>query len=263
MMMLEPCPWVVCGQETPFVIEVEHLCKSYGAIQAVRDLSFSVGQGSVTGFLGPNGAGKSTTMRILTGFFPASSGIARIAGFEVHKNPLEVKRRVGYLPERVPLYEEMTINGFLHYIAEIKNIPRSRRSVEIGRVLEQCGLADMGKRLISNVSKGYRQRVGLAQAILGNPPVLILDEPTVGLDPSQIIEIRELIRSLGKEHTILLSTHILPEVAMVCDQVIIINHGQIATQDSMANLVSAQDGSPGKTLEDIFITAVSREREAV
>lgn len=239
------------------MIEVERLHKSYGAIQAVRDLSFTVGQGSVTGFLGPNGAGKSTTMRILTGFFPATSGAARIDGFEVHQNPLEVKRRIGYLPERVPLYEEMTITSFLYYIAEIKNIARNSRKSEIDRVLEQCGLAHMGKRLIANISKGYRQRVGLAQAILGNPTVLILDEPTVGLDPAQIIEIRELIRKLGENHTILISTHILPEVAMVCDNVIIINQGQIVAQESMATL----EGS-ARTLEELFMAAVSQEREA-
>lgn len=239
------------------MIQVNGLTKHYGAIEALRDLSFEVGQGEIIGFLGPNGAGKSTTMRILTGFAPATRGTARIAGFEVHEHPIEVKRRVGYLPERVPLYEEMTVHGFLGYVAEVKGVARSGRKAEVGRVMERCGLKDMGRRLIRNVSKGYRQRVGLAQALVGNPPVLILDEPTVGLDPRQIVDIRQMIKELGREHTVLLSTHILPEVAMVCERVIIINNGRIVTQDRLENLTGH---GARRSLEDAFMEAISSER---
>jgi gliding motility-associated transport system ATP-binding protein len=218
------------------VIEVEGLTKCFGPIAAVQDLSFRVEPGEIIGFLGPNGAGKTTTMRVLTGFFPPTSGKARIADLDVSEKPLEVKRRVGYLPESVPLYREMLVSRFLDYVATVKRIPRKQRRSEVGKVVEQCGLGGMSKRTIGNLSKGYRQRVGLAQALLGSPPVLILDEPTVGLDPKQIIEIRELIKGLAPEHTVLLSTHILPEVAMICERVIIINNGRIVAQDSMTNL---------------------------
>ncbi len=239
------------------MIHVAGLTKFYGPIAALSDASFDVGQGEIIGFLGPNGAGKSTAMRILTGFASATRGTARVAGFEVHSNPLEVKRRVGYLPERVPLYEEMTVKGFLRYVTEVKGVPRMGRTAEVGRVMERCGLGEIGGRLIRNVSKGFRQRVGLAQALVGNPPVLILDEPTVGLDPRQIVDIRQMIKDLGKEHTVLLSTHILPEVAVVCERVIIINQGRIVTQDRLENLAG-----PGasRTLEDAFIQAISAER---
>ena len=241
------------------MINVEGLTKYYGPIAALRDVSFRVAKGEITGLLGPNGAGKSTAMRVLTGFSPATTGSARIDGFEVHAEPLEVKRRVGYLPERVPLYEEMVVTAFLRYVAEVKNIARPGRKAEVERVLERCGLESMAKRLIGNLSKGYRQRVGLAQALLGSPPVLILDEPTVGLDPRQIVEIRQVIKDLGSDHTVLLSTHILPEVAMVCENVIIINRGRVVAQDSMANLTGK--GAGGGTLEDVFIEAISREAE--
>ena len=219
------------------MIEVQGLTKLYGPIAAIKSVSFEVGRGEITGFLGPNGAGKSTTMRILTGFSPATSGTARIDGHEVHADPLAVKRRVGYLPERVPLYEEMVVSSFLKYVAEVKGIVGSQgRAREADRVMERCGLAHMAKRLVGNLSKGYRQRVGLAQALVASPPVLVLDEPTVGLDPQQIIEVRQMIKDLGEEHTILISTHILPEVSMVCDRVIIIDRGQIVAEDSVANL---------------------------
>jgi len=224
------------------MIEVQNLTKSYGPIAAVQDVSFHVAQGEIVGFLGPNAAGKSTTMRVLAGYMPATSGTARIAGFDVATAPIEVKRRVGYLPENVPLYPEMTVRGFLRYAANVKAVARDRIGAEIDRVLEHCGLNDMGRRTIRNLSKGYRQRVGLAQALLNSPPVLILDEPTVGLDPRQIIEIRNMIVSLAAQHTILLSSHILPEVAMVCGRVLIIHQGRLVAEESMASLAGAGAG---------------------
>lgn len=223
------------------MIEARNLYKSYGPVNAIEDVSFTIQEGEITGFLGPNGAGKSTTMRILTAFSPATRGTATIAGHEVHESPLEVRRRIGYLPERVPLYEEMVVQAFLGFIAEVKGVARGERKREIGRVIERCGLQGMEHRLIRNLSKGYRQRVGLAAALVGNPPVLILDEPTVGLDPKQIVDIRQVIKDLAKEHTVLLSTHILPEVSMVCERVIIINRGHIVAEDRMERL-AAQAG---------------------
>lgn len=238
------------------MITVSGLTKCFGKLVALDNISFEVGKGEIVGFLGPNGAGKSTTMRILTGFSPATKGSAAIDGFEVHESPLEVKKRVGYLPERVPLYDEMVVESFLKYVAEIKGVPRNALKTEAGRVMERCGLTGMSKRLIGHLSKGYRQRVGLAQALVGSPPVLILDEPTVGLDPRQIVEIRNMIKDLGAEHTVLLSTHILPEVAMVCQRVIIIHQGRIVVADSMKNLTKGK-----RTLEEAFMTAVAGERE--
>ena len=238
------------------MIEVKGLTKNYGDLTAVQDISFTVEKGQIIGFLGPNGAGKSTTMRVLTGFFPATAGTATIDGFEVHENPIEVKRRVGYLPERVPLYEEMTVKAFLTFVAKSKGIKRSEIKEEINRVLDRCGLEAMAPRTISNLSKGYRQRVGLAQAILGSPPVLILDEPTSGLDPKQIIEIRQMIKDLAGDHTVLISTHILPEVSMICDHVIIINQGKVVTRDSMENLTA----KGGQSLEDAFMAALANDR---
>ncbi len=239
------------------MIAVEGLTKYYGPIAAVEDLSFQVAQGEIVGFLGPNGAGKSTTMRILTAFAPATRGEARIAGYEVHQNPLEVKRRIGYLPERVPLYEEMVVTSFLRYVAELKGVPRAKRRTEVGEALERCGLSHMANRLIANLSKGYKQRVGLAQALIGSPPVLILDEPTVGLDPAQIVEIRQMIKGLRDKHTVLISTHILPEVAMLCERAIIIHHGRIVAEDKMENLTK---GGGGESLEEIFMRVVSSDR---
>jgi ABC-2 type transport system ATP-binding protein len=241
------------------MIDVQGLTKYYGPIPALQEVSFRVEQGEVIGFLGPNGAGKSTTMRILTGFAPATRGSAKVAGYEVHADPLEVKRRVGYLPERVPLYEEMVVAGFLNYVAEVKGVPRAERRTEIERVMERCGLKDLSGRLIRNLSKGYRQRVGLAQALVGSPPVLILDEPTVGLDPRQIVEIRQMIKELGREHTVLLSTHILPEVAMVCERVIIINQGRVVAQERLDSLGAGD----ARTLEQLFLEAIAADRESV
>jgi len=231
------------------LIEVSGLTKVYGGITAVRDLSFRVEPGEIIGFLGPNGAGKSTTMRILTGFTPATRGIAKVAGFHIEDHPIEVKRRVGYMPENVPAYGEMLVRSFLQYAAAVKGVPRRDVAKEVDRVMERSGLRDMADRVIRNLSKGYRQRLGLAQALIGNPPVLILDEPTSGLDPKQIIDIRQLIKGLAPEHTVLLSTHILPEVSMVCERVIIINRGQIVAQDTMHHLT-------GGDLESLEIEAL-------
>ena len=238
------------------MIEVDRLSKYFGPIAAVRDVSFTVAKGEIIGFLGPNGAGKTTTMRVLTGYSPASSGAVRVAGFDVAKQPLEVKRRVGYLPESVPLYTEMVVRSFLRYVGEVKGVPRKQLRAEADRVMERCGLTHMATRLIGHLSKGYRQRVGLAQALVGNPPVLILDEPTVGLDPRQIIEIREMIQALAPEHTVLLSTHILPEVQMVCERAVIINHGRIVGETRMADLAA---GDRKRTLEEVFIEAIAAE----
>lgn len=238
------------------MIKVNQLCKTFGSVTALNQASFEVKAGSVVGFLGPNGAGKSTAMRILTGFFPASSGTAHIDGLEVHESPLEVKQRIGYLPEHVPLYEEMSVSAFLNHVCRVKGVRRSELKAERERIMEHCGLTHMSRRLLGHLSKGYRQRVGLAQALAGNPPVLILDEPTVGLDPAQIVEIRNMIRDLGKEHTVMLSTHILPEVMMTCDHVIIINRGHIVTQNSMEQLTL----SGSRSLEEVFMEAISSEQ---
>ena len=242
------------------MIEVDRLSKYFGPIAAVRDVSFTVAKGEIIGFLGPNGAGKTTTMRVLTGYSPATEGRVRVAGFDVATHPLEVKRRVGYLPESVPLYTEMVVRSFLCYVGEIKGVPRKQLRAEADRVMERCGLAHMATRLIGHLSKGYRQRVGLAQALVGNPPVLILDEPTVGLDPRQIIEIRDMIQSLAPEHTVLLSTHILPEVQMVCERAVIINHGRIVGETRMADLGA---GDRQRTLEEVFLEAVAKEEAPV
>src|SRR5881296_4573304 len=219
------------------MIEVDHLTKNYGIVAAIRDVSFSVSPGQIVGFLGPNGAGKSTTMRILACFMPASSGAARVAGYDVFRESMEVRRRIGYLPENVPLYPDMRVAPYLDFVAEVKGIGRSERRRRVADVMDRCMVADVQNRLIGKLSKGYRQRVGLAQAIVSDPEVLILDEPTIGLDPKQITEIRSLIKSLAGQHTVILSTHILPEVSMVCDAVIIINKGAIVAQGPIEALV--------------------------
>src|SRR3989440_4242845 len=219
------------------MIEVQGLTKHYGAFTAIRDVTFDVAPGEIVGFLGPNGAGKSTTMRILSCFMPASGGTARVAGYDVFSESMEVRRRIGYLPESVPLYTDMRVAPYLDFVAEIKGVPRSARKRRVADVMDKCLISDMQHRLIGKLSKGYRQRVGLAQAIVNDPHVLILDEPTIGLDPQQITEIRALIKSLAGEHTVILSTHILPEVAMVCSGVIIINKGAIVAQGPIDTLV--------------------------
>ena len=220
------------------MIQVDHLTKRYGPITAIQDVSFSVERGAIVGFLGPNGAGKSTTMKILSGFMPATGGVAQVAGYDVFRQSLEMRRRIGYLPENAPLYADLSVRTYLDFVAEVKGVARASRKARVAEVMERCFVTDMGQRLIGKLSKGYRQRVGLAQALLGDPEVLILDEPTIGLDPRQIAEIRALIRSLAGQHTVILSTHILPEVQMVCDRVIIINRGRIVAQGTKEDLVA-------------------------
>jgi len=227
------------------MIEVQELTKRYGELVAVRDLTFKVEAGRIWGLLGPNAAGKTTTMRVLTGYLPATSGRATVAGFDVFNEPDAVKRTIGYLPEVVPLYQDMTVSGFLGFVAEIKQVPAAKRKAAIARAIESAGLKDVSRRLIKNISRGFKQRVGIAQAMIHDPKVLVLDEPTIGLDPAQIMEIRELIKSLRGEHTILLSTHILPEVTQVCDGVVIINQGRLMASGSLEELaasVAKKDG---------------------
>jgi ABC-2 type transport system ATP-binding protein len=225
------------------VIEVQHLTKRYGRVTAVDDVSFRVERGEILGFLGPNGAGKTTTMRILTGYMPATEGKAIVAGFDVFDQPIEAKRRTGYLPETPPLYPDMTVVEYLGFVAKIKGVPSGERTTRIKQVMERTRIADMANRQCAKLSKGYRQRVGLAQAILHNPDVLILDEPTAGLDPKQIIETRELIKELAGDHTIILSTHILPEVSQTCQRVVIINKGRVVAVDTPDNLTARLRGS--------------------
>ncbi|MBV9760569.1 MAG: ABC transporter ATP-binding protein [Acidobacteriaceae bacterium] len=218
------------------MIQVENLSKKYARHVAVNNISFSVEKGDIVGFLGPNGAGKTTTMRILTCFLPPTEGKATVAGFDVFEQPFEVKKRIGYLPEAPPLYPEMSVEDYLTFVGRLKNVPGGELKSRTGQVMERCAVADVRSKLISKLSKGYRQRVGLAQAIIHNPDVLILDEPTSGLDPKQINETRELIKSLSGEHTIVLSTHILPEVEAICEKVIIIDRGRLVATDSVENL---------------------------
>jgi ABC-2 type transport system ATP-binding protein len=219
------------------MIKVENLTKRYAGVTALNGVSFEVQRGEIVGFLGPNGAGKSTTMRILTGFIPASSGRVEVAGLDVFENSLEVRERVGYMPENNPLYTDMRVSEYLKFRSKLKGLPRGERKERIPEVLEMCGLTDVSHRIIGHLSKGYRQRVGLADALLAEPDLLILDEPTIGLDPVQIRQVRQLIKGLGKRHTILLSTHILPEVEMTCNRVIIIHHGRILASDTPDNLM--------------------------
>jgi gliding motility-associated transport system ATP-binding protein len=225
------------------VIEVQNLTKRYGRVTAVDDVSFRVERGEILGFLGPNGAGKTTTMRILTGYMPATEGKAIVAGFDVFDQPVEAKRRTGYLPEAPPLYPDMTVLEYLTFVAKIKNVPSTERRERVQQVMNRTRVSDMGDRLCSKLSKGYRQRVGLAQALIHNPDVLILDEPTAGLDPKQIIETRQLIKHLGGDHTIILSTHILPEVSQTCQRVVIINKGRVVAIDTPDNLTARLRGS--------------------
>jgi ABC-2 type transport system ATP-binding protein len=220
------------------MIEVEQLSKSYGPIKAIEDVSFVVEKGEILGFLGPNGAGKTTTMRILTCFMPPTSGTARVAGYDIFNESLQVRRRLGYVPENAPLYTDMPVVSFLKFAAEVKGLSRRERLRQIGQVMDDCGIKDVQHRYIDKLSKGYRQRVALAQALLGNPDVLILDEPTIGLDPRQIIDIRQLIKGLAGQKTVILSTHILPEVSMTCQRVIIINRGRLVAVDTPENLTT-------------------------
>jgi ABC-2 type transport system ATP-binding protein len=227
------------------MIEVESLTKRFGPIVAIDDLSFQVGAGEILGFLGPNGAGKTTTMRILTGFMPASAGTARVAGFDIARDSLAVRRRIGYLPESVPVYPERPVIDYLNFVADVKGMPARGRTRALGELIERCGLGGVRHRLVGRLSRGFRQRVGLAQALVNDPPVLVLDEPTVGLDPGQVVEIRSLIREMAGRKTVILSTHILPEVSQVCSRVVIINKGRIAgagTPDELTARLTARRG---------------------
>jgi gliding motility-associated transport system ATP-binding protein len=231
------------------MINVKHLTKRYVNIAAVDDISFDVGEGEIVGLLGPNGAGKTTTMRILTCFMPATEGVATVAGFDVFTDSLNVRQQIGYLPENVPLYLDMRVKEYLMFRAKLKYIPRRERKKKIDYCLEMCGITDVQNQITGTLSKGYRQRVGLADALVHDPKILILDEPTIGLDPNQIRQIRQVIKDLGQKHTILLSTHILPEVEMICDRIMIINKGKIVAMDTPKNLMKQLKSSANVVLE--------------
>ena len=235
------------------MIEALSLSKSYGPVDAVRGIDFRIEDGQVVGLLGPNGAGKTTTMRMLTTFLPPSGGTATVAGFDIRRDAEDVRRNIGYLPETPPLYLELTVKEYLSFVAKIKGIPRKQLQTSIDRMVDSCGLRDVYHRLCGQLSKGYRQRVGLAQALIHQPKVIILDEPTSGLDPAQIIEIRSLIRQLKGKHTVVLSTHILPEVSETCSRVIVISKGRISIQGELSELTK------DKSLEDRFLEAVAVE----
>ncbi|HVN89474.1 MAG TPA: ATP-binding cassette domain-containing protein [Candidatus Binataceae bacterium] len=235
------------------MIEVKDLTKTYGSFVAVKGISFRAESGQILGFLGPNGAGKTTTMRIITGFMPATSGTVVINGLDIFTNSLEARRLIGYLPENPPLYSDMRVEAYLNFVAKLRGVPRSEVESATQSVMEHCGLTHMATRICGQLSKGYRQRVGLAQALIHDPQVLILDEPTIGLDPRQIHEIRELIRGLAAKRTIVLSTHILPEVSQICDRVVIINDGTIALEAKLSELPE------GSSLEEVFLHAISKE----
>ena len=239
------------------MIELVRVGKQFGQRWAIQDLTCSVEQGEVLGFLGPNGAGKTTTMRIVTGYMPPTTGSVRVAGIDALEDPVRLKTRVGYLPETPPIYGEMTVRGYLHFVAEMRRVPRHRRRKHVDEVMERVGVADVADRLAGRLSRGYKQRVGLAAALIGEPPVLVLDEPTAGMDPRQIIEMRRLIRSLAGRHTVLLSSHILPEVATTCQRVLIINKGRLVAQDTPENLSARLGGHRQIRLE------VRGSREAV
>jgi ABC-2 type transport system ATP-binding protein len=238
------------------MIIVEQLTKYYGEYPAVRGVSFEVPKGRVVGFLGPNGAGKSTTMRILAGYLTATSGRASIAGFDVFSDPIAVRRRIGYMPESCPLYGELRVTEYLKFRAGLKGLGWGARRKRIDYVIERCWLSDVRRQLVGTLSKGYRQRVGLADALLADPPVLILDEPTAGLDPAQIRETRKLIRELGSQHTILLSTHILTEVEMACDSVVVIDRGQVVEEGTLADV---RQKHKNQSLEEIFVRLTGQE----
>ncbi|MEO5667885.1 MAG: ATP-binding cassette domain-containing protein [Bdellovibrionota bacterium] len=241
------------------MIEVSNLVKKYGDFSAVQGISFNVAKGEILGLLGPNGAGKSTTMKILSAFMPASSGSVKVAGFDVFDDAFEVKKRVGYLPENPPLYLEMRIREYIEYVADLKHLEKSRRKERVDFVVERCGLKENEKRIIGTLSKGYKQRVGIAQALVHDPEVVILDEPTVGLDPVQIVEIRNLIKDLAGTHTVILSTHILPEVVMTCRKVVLINHGKVMVDDTVDNLTR---GGAGDSLEQAYLKIITGESQA-
>ena len=238
-------------------IHVRDLRKSYGDVEAIKGISFSVDPGQIVGFLGPNGAGKTTTMKILTCFMAATSGTARVAGHDVHEAPYEVRRRVGYLPENVPLYEQMLVWDYMQFVAELRGVPSSTRHKRVTETIDQVGLGEMRGRAIGELSKGYRQRVGLGQAIVHEPEVVILDEPTTGLDPNQIVEIRDVIKEIGRTRTVLFSTHIMQEVAVVCDRILILHDGRLVADGTLPELARAIDAREGDTLQ---ITHLARRR---
>jgi ABC-2 type transport system ATP-binding protein len=235
------------------MIEVRNLTKRYGDLVAIRDISFTAATGQVLGFLGPNGAGKTTTMRIITGFMPATSGTVKVAGYDIFDDSYEVRKRIGYLPENPPLYADMTVTTYLRFVGRIRGIAKAELTDAVDKVLHTCGLAEVTDRVVGHLSKGFRQRVGLAQALIHNPSVLVLDEPTIGLDPRQIIDIRMLIRELAGDRTVILSTHILPEVSQLCEKVVIIDEGHIAVEDTLANLT--QEAS----LEQVFLRNIAKD----
>src|SRR5579863_9822518 len=236
------------------MIEVKNLTKAYGNFVAVKDVSFKAENGSILGFLGPNGAGKTTTMRIITGYMPATAGTVLIDGLDIFSQSLEARRKIGYLPENPPLYPDMRVEAYLRFVAKLRDVPRSKIESALEHVLDVCVLTDMAHRICGQLSKGYRQRVGLAQALIHDPPVLVLDEPTIGLDPRQIHEIRGLIKTMATgERTVVLSTHILPEVSQICDKVVIINEGRVALEQKIADLPA------GTSLEDVFLQAITKE----
>ncbi len=232
------------------MIEVRNLTKRYGDLVAVDRVSFTAHKGEILGFLGPNGAGKTTTMRIITGFLPATGGTVKVAGFDIFEDSYEVRKRIGYLPESPPLYNDMTVTAYLEFVGRIKGIARADLPAATERVVRQCGLTEVTGRVLGHLSKGFRQRVGLAQALIHDPSVLVLDEPTIGLDPRQIIEIRTLIRELAGQRTVILSTHILPEVSQLCQKVVIINEGRIAVEDRIENLTR------NLSLEEVFLRSI-------
>lgn len=238
------------------MIEVQHLTKRYGSHLAVDDLSFFVQQGVIYGLLGPNGAGKSTTMNILTGYISATGGTVTIDGHDVLEEPGEARACIGYLPEQPPLYPDMTVEEYLRFAAELKGVRRAERTSQVEKAMARTGLESVGRRLIRNLSKGYKQRVGLAGALMGNPKVIILDEPTVGLDPAQVIEIRKLIRELGKAHTVILSSHILSEVQAVCQQVLILSKGKLAASGTLQELTA-----DGRSLEEVFLALTGAQTD--
>ena len=235
------------------MIEVRNLTKRYGDLVAIRDISFTAATGQVLGFLGPNGAGKTTTMRIITGFMPATTGTVKVAGYDIFDDSYEVRKRIGYLPENPPLYADMTVTSYLRFVGRIRGVAKSELTDAVDRVLHTCGLTEVTGRVVGHLSKGFRQRLGLAQALIHNPSVLVLDEPTIGLDPRQIIDIRTLIKHLAGERTVILSTHILPEVAQLCEKVVIINEGRIAVEDTVAHLTA------DLSLEQVFLRYITKE----
>lgn len=236
------------------MIEVRELTKRYGDLVAVDHVSFTARKGEVVGFLGPNGAGKTTTMRIITGFLPATTGTVKVEDFDIFDDSFEVRKRIGYLPENPPLYADMTVTSYLQFVGRIKGIPRAALPEAVDRALQRCGLTGVTRRVLGHLSKGYRQRVGLAQAIIHEPRVLVLDEPTIGLDPRQILDIRALVRELAAERTVILSTHILQEVVQICQKVVIINEGRVVVEDQIEQLTQ------GATLEEVFMRYISGGR---